>query len=904
MNPLFWITYAVRSLRRSGRRALFAIICVAVGVAGVVSLQIASLTVQNALTSNVRAANGGDVSVTTDEAPLSRRDLTIFRQLKQQGRISQWTAVSALHATAIGPKRQLIPFDVDVVSSPPYPLGGEPTFVAPGGGRVETLLSRRGDVLVTNVLANELGVNVGSRLVVNSIGGTGLHVVVRGILSQTSFQHSAAMTVQQRDAPALTDRPPHYAAAYANVSGSPDAVASTLRNAFPSATVQTVSQALQADEAEVHDFRQFMLLVGLLALLIAGIGILNAMQSMLVRRRLEIAMLKAMGFGRGTLYALFGGEALLIGIIGGVLGTVGGAILSKVIVDTIGQALALQVVFVLDGGTLASGVALGIGAALVFAVLPIVRAASFRPLELLREGSSRTALSGWPRTAGLLLLVMVLFAVLAAVTLNDLLLGAEMVVGAFIVCGLLAAGFALVVWWLGKLGRPASVVGGLLVLLLLLALTVIAARRAPAIAAIFGLGALLWGLTVLLPQERLLPLLIAVRSLSRRRARASVTLVAFLAGVLAMSLTLTVAISLRGQINDALAAASSTNLVAIATPRTENAIIHASRPLPGIHKVSDLTIVQTRPVRVNGEPLAQILGPAAAQSEGDTADELGRLLGGMTGYDLRRGDGPAQIRIVAGRLLGPQDSGTDHVMLRSGLLDPPYSLKLGDAITLRDSGTGAEKTMHVVGFYTRSIRGRGFASFFTPPVLADRSLARSLGGGDAQTVITYSIDPKQLTTDATTLQRAVPGALVVDIGDLTAIVDQILNELLDVLAVITALVLGAGVAVVANGVALAMLERRREIALYKAIGFGPESVLRFVLVENALIGTLAGAVSVLALAIALGLLSHFALQRAVGFDPVVAVVVLIVATALAVVTAYLTARTPIRIRPLEALRNE
>jgi putative ABC transport system permease protein len=125
-----------------------------------------------------------------------------------------------------------------------------------------------------------------------------------------------------------------------------------------------------------------------------------------------------------------------------------------------------------------------------------------------------------------------------------------------------------------------------------------------------------------------------------------------------------------------------------------------------------------------------------------------------------------------------------------------------------------------------------------------------------------------------------------------------------VLAVITALVLGAGVAVVANGVGLAMMERRREIALYKAIGFGPESVMRFVLVENALIGTLAGAVSVLGVATGLALLSRFALQRAIGFDPGVAVLVLAVATLLAVVIAYLTARGPIGLRPIEALRNE
>ena len=101
-----------------------------------------------------------------------------------------------------------------------------------------------------------------------------------------------------------------------------------------------------------------------------------------------------------------------------------------------------------------------------------------------------------------------------------------------------------------------------------------------------------------------------------------------------------------------------------------------------------------------------------------------------------------------------------------------------------------------------------------------------------------------------------------------------------------------------------MFEQRREIALYKAVGFGPGSVLRFVLVESILIGTIAGVTSVLGAAIALGLLSRLALQRAIGFDPLVAVYVLAAAAALAVVTSYLAARAPVRVRPLEALRNE
>ncbi|GAC1470222.1 MAG: ABC transporter permease [Chloroflexota bacterium] len=903
MNAVFWMRYSIRSLNRSGRRALFAVICVAVGVAGVVALQIASLTVQNALTSNVRAANGGDISITTEEAPLSGSDLAVLRRLRQHGRITQWTAVSTLHATTVSTRRVLVPFDVEVVSAPPFPLGGEPTFVTPGNGHVDALLAQPGNVLVTNVLAQQLGVGVGSRLLVNSIGGRGLHVTVRGVLAQTNFSHSSSMMVQRRDATALNDRSPHYSAVYANLLGSPSAVANSLRAQFPSATVQTVSEALAADQAQVHDFRQFMLMVGLLALLIAGIGTLNAMQSMLLRRRLEIAMLKAMGFGQGTLYALFGIEACIIGLIGGVVGTLVGAIASKVITGALANALALQITYVLDMGTLLTGVVLGIGAALVFAVLPIVRAAGFRPLELLREGVSSTSWSGWPRTVALLVLLMVLFAALAAVTLGDILLAAELVGIAFAAFAVLTAMFSLIVTWLGRLGRPRSRVLGAIIFVLLVMATVAVALRAPALTVIVALAAILWGLTIVLTEERLLPLVIAIRTLHRGRACASVTLVAFLTGILAMSITLTVAVSLRSQINDAIATAGSTNLVAISNPDREQAILRASRSLPGVHDRSDLVIVQTRPTGVNGQSLPVFSG-AQTQGDNNPAEERSRLLGGVTGYDLRHGAQPTAIRIVNGRGLGPSDSGTSHVVVRSALMDAPYSIAVGNRITLQDSGTGHARDVQVVGFYTRARRTRGFGSFFTPPVLSDRSLAQSIGGSDAQTVVALSVDPKKLTVDAAALQRAVPGALVVDVGDLAAIVEQILNELLDVLAVITALVLGAGLAVVANGVALAMMERRREIALYKAIGFGPNSVLRFVLVENALVGTLAGAVSILAVALALALISHFALQQAIGFDPVVAVLVMVVATVLAIGTAYLTARTPVRIRPLEALRNE
>jgi ABC-type antimicrobial peptide transport system permease subunit len=901
---LFWLSYAARSLRRSGNRGLFAIACVAVGVAGVVALQTATLTIQNALTSNVRAANGGDISLTSQESPLTASDLHIFRQLQASGKISAWTAVWSLHATAVGTNRQLIPFDVNVVSSPPYPLGGQPTFVSPSNGNVEALLRGPGDVLVSSVLANELGVGVGSRVFVNGIGGTGLHATIRGILSETSFEHAAVMTVPRADAVALGSGRPHYSAVYANASNGVDTTAATLRNRFPAATVQTVPEALNSAQQQVHDFRQFMLLVALLALLIAGIGILNAMQSALAQRRLEIAMLKAMGFRQGTLYALFGTEAFMIGLIGGVTGTAVGALASKTIADALARALAIQVTFIIDGGTLASGIGLGVGAALIFAILPIVRAAALRPLEVLREGAG-APLTGWPGTVGLVAVVILLFTALASITLGDTALAIEFVIYALIASAVLTGLFSVVVTWIGQLGPAKSLAVGVSVLAGLVLLSVVLVMHAPALAAIAVLATVIWAATVVVPRPFLLSLLIAVRSLSRRRMRTSVTLVAFLAGVLAMTITLTVAISLRNQINTALAGITSTNLVAITSPGKEQSVVRQTQTLAGIMDRTVTATVQTNPIAINGQPLAQAIGPSPVPVGGDEGDnDAGRFLGGITGYDLAHGGAPSGIVIVDGSPLGPADAHTNHVLLRAPMEGPPFNLAPGSTVTLREAGTGKAATVRVIGFYDRQRGFRRFGAFNSPPVYGDRSLAVRLGGSDAQSVISLTVDPNNLAADATTLQREAVGSLVIDIGSLVAVVEQILNELLNVLAVITALVLGAGVAVVANGVGLAMLERRREIALFKAIGFGPARVLQFVLLENAILGSLAGAVSVLIAAILLALISHFALQQAVGFDPTVAVLVLGLAIVLAVVTAYLTARRPLRIRPIEALRNE
>src|SRR5919204_727028 len=129
----FYWTYATRSLRRGGQRTVFAIFCIAVGVMAIVALQLASLMVSNNLTSNVRAANGGDISVRQDIVPFRQADLPFFDDLKRRGLATGATAVTddrgiAYHGT------RTYPVIIGVVDPAQFPLVGQPDLTRPAHG--------------------------------------------------------------------------------------------------------------------------------------------------------------------------------------------------------------------------------------------------------------------------------------------------------------------------------------------------------------------------------------------------------------------------------------------------------------------------------------------------------------------------------------------------------------------------------------------------------------------------------------------------------------------------------------------------------------------------------------------------------------------------------------------------
>ncbi len=86
----------------------------------------------------------------------------------------------------------------------------------------------------------------------------------------------------------------------------------------------------------------------------------------------------------------------------------------------------------------------------------------------------------------------------------------------------------------------------------------------------------------------------------------------------------------------------------------------------------------------------------------------------------------------------------------------------------------------------------------------------------------------------------VPGVIAFELSALTQLAENLLNQLKAIPTLVAWLAVVAGTAIIANTVALATQERRREIGVMKAVGLKGRRVLAMLMIENGLIGLIAG----------------------------------------------------------------
>ncbi len=118
--------------------------------------------------------------------------------------------------------------------------------------------------------------------------------------------------------------------------------------------------------------------IAAIALLVGGIGIMNMMLVSVSERTMEIGLRKALGAKPSTIMVQFLIEAVIISMLGGVLGVAFGVVIAYLASILIGYKFVFQASTVL----LAVGFSVSVG--LIFGILPARKAAKLNPIDALR----------------------------------------------------------------------------------------------------------------------------------------------------------------------------------------------------------------------------------------------------------------------------------------------------------------------------------------------------------------------------------------------------------------------------------------------------------------------------------------------------------------------------------------
>jgi putative ABC transport system permease protein len=131
-----------------------------------------------------------------------------------------------------------------------------------------------------------------------------------------------------------------------------------------------------------------MSLFALVALLAASFGIINTLVIAVLERTKEIGLQKALGMGRGKIFAVFSFESVLIGFWGALLGTLGGIVVglvaNSVLITAYAESFEGFTLFVFTAPSIAIVMTLVCTIAFVAGVLPAIRASRLNPIESLR----------------------------------------------------------------------------------------------------------------------------------------------------------------------------------------------------------------------------------------------------------------------------------------------------------------------------------------------------------------------------------------------------------------------------------------------------------------------------------------------------------------------------------------
>lgn len=763
--------------------------------------------------------------------------------------------------------------------------GGAPSFVgawypaAEQVGPASTIVKGAephgaGEVAINTTAAKDNGISVGDSLTVVDTGGT--HEVKVAGIYDIDIDGGGFIGLMMDEPAYLSTFTDGITASSFSLAAKPgvsqEQLAATVRSALDesagtsaiptaSAEVKTGQQVADDQAASINEalsfVNYFLIAFGLVALVVGTFIIANTFSMIVAQRTREFALLRGLGASSRQLTTSVVAEAVVVGIVGSLIGVLVGAGLTTAIYAAIGSTgagLPNTGVAVTPNSVLLPLV-LGVFVTVISAWAPARRAGAVRPVEAMRSGDLSSASSLRGRTiTGVILLVLGVLAALGGVALT----GSETSARASLV-GLGALGVLLGTFLVSP------------------ALTV---PVVPVIGRVLGLP---FGATGRL----------ASTSSARNPRRTATTAYALTLGIALVAVFGMLGASMKASISGFVDKTVASDLV-------------LSGPADGSFPIPDQVLDAARSANGVTEVAALGVAPVAL---GEPTNAVSMMFGGGANFFEGNPEVSGKVTAVQGSvdLAEPGFIADDKVAAKKGW-------KVGDAIPLTTAvpGTTARELGTVIlrGTYEPN-------DLLGNEVLSRSALAPYVAAGEfgsetfsRPALFVAFVDGTGTLKDLrSSVEDAVDQLIVVQVltpeefaGQQAMFVDQMLNVLyaLLALAVIVA-VLG-----IINTLALNVIERRQEIGMLRAVGVTRGQVRRMITLEAVQI-SLYGAVVGVIVGLALGW-AFLKVLSGEGLDTIAVpwgqVVVMVVASGvIGVLAAVWPAMRASRTPPLEAIAD-
>ena len=413
-----------RYINRRFLQSVLFVLGVALGVAIVIAIDLANTSASRAFELSTESITGKATHQIIGGA--SGIPTQLYQDLRIEAGIQTAAPVLTeyVRATEFGdqPLRLL---GVDPFAEPPFrdylttieiTSGSTDTFAA-----LTNFITQPNTVLISQPLANRYSVQVGDTINIRTETAT-IDVTVVGVLQPTD-----TVSQQALDDLLLTD-----IATAQELLGVSDRItridlilsdiqAGNVQEALPIGVtlVRTTDQSSALSQM-TDAFEINLQALSLLAVVVGMFLIYNTVMFSVVRRRPVIGILRAIGATKRQIFALILGEAVILGVIGTLIGLGLGLLFGRVTVGLVSQTIqdlyfsvTVQRV-VLDSSSISKGIALGIVASIIAAVVPSFDATRTAPMGSMRRSDLEERTQ---RRMPIIVIGAICFAVLAWVIL-------------------------------------------------------------------------------------------------------------------------------------------------------------------------------------------------------------------------------------------------------------------------------------------------------------------------------------------------------------------------------------------------------------------------------------------------------------------------------------------------------